>query len=162
MNPVDHPHGGVSIPETGDVLEAEWLITTNRVTTNILVRLLPSPDTPPKVKRPVLLPPEGRVFCVVPRRRRNKVAGIHGLMGWCYTGLLATIEGTAKSRRLVAPRQVLWHLAHKNLKAVLCQEVRYQNIRDGKPRMRDVKCNCRVRQVLGRRTVLNLFCSTWC
>lgn len=56
-------------------------MTRDRVTTNILVRLLPFPDTPPRDRRLVLLPRGERVSSVVLRRRRSRVAGIHGLIG---------------------------------------------------------------------------------
>jgi hypothetical protein len=65
----------------------------HRVTINILVRLLPSPDTPPRVKRPVLLPPEGRVSSVVPRRQRSKVvAGFMVSLGWCLLACLHLLK----------------------------------------------------------------------
>jgi hypothetical protein len=98
MNPVDHPHGGVSFahgPFSGRRLRT--LTPSNRVTTNILVRPRPSRGTLPRVKRLVLLLRGERVCCVVLKRLRNKAAGIHGLMGWCYTGLLTTKESAAES-----------------------------------------------------------------
>ena len=71
MNPVDHPHGGVSI--SGSIRKQDRELTIHyRVTTNILVRRLPSPDTLPRVKRRVSLPPEELVSSAVPRRRRSK------------------------------------------------------------------------------------------
>ena len=104
MNPVDHPHGGVS-SQWPIFVGAKRTDSSPRVTTNILVRLLPSRGTPPRDRRLVLLPPGGRVCCVVRRRRRSKrAAGFMVSLGWCYTGLLATIEGTAEGRRLVATR----------------------------------------------------------
>lgn len=80
MNPVDHPHGGVRIPESSasSTQDANQL---NRVTTSILVRLLPSPDTLLLVRRLVSLPPEELVFSAVPRRPRIKATDFHGLIG---------------------------------------------------------------------------------
>jgi hypothetical protein len=104
MNPVDHPHGGVSSSWCWRG-ETHTTDTSCRVTTNILVRRRPSLGTLPRVKRRVLLPPEGQVCCVVLKRRRNKAAaGLMVSLGWCYIGLLATSEGTAKGRNLVALR----------------------------------------------------------
>lgn len=51
-------------------------------------------------------------------------------LGWCYTGLLATIEGTAEGRRLVAPRASTMAFGAQNLKAVLCEDVRYQEYQE--------------------------------
>ena len=104
MNPVDHPHGGVSSQRP--ICERTKMTDSSpRVTTNILVRLRPSRVTPPRDRRPVLLLLGGRVCCVVRRRRRSKrAAGFMVSLGWCYTGLLETIEGTAEGRRLVATR----------------------------------------------------------
>lgn len=80
MNPVDHPHGGVSflnpIRQTQADTDPHY-----RVTTSTLVRPLPSHGTPYRDRRPVLLLPEGQVCSVVLRRQRSKVAKIHGLIG---------------------------------------------------------------------------------
>ena len=124
MNPVDHPHGGVSYSGSA------WTVTQMtdkfyRVTTSILVRRLPFLDTPPRVKRPVSLLPGGRVCCVVLRRRRSKGAGFMVSLGWCFTGLLATIKGTAGSRSLPATSyegKLFRHLAHK-ITSKLCVHV---------------------------------------
>jgi hypothetical protein len=43
------------------------------VTTSILVKPRPSPDTPSRVKRPVSSPRGGQVCSVVPRRSRIRV-----------------------------------------------------------------------------------------
>lgn len=101
MNPVDHPHGGVRTPafHVPDFASTDKM---NRVTTSILVKPLPSPDTPSRVKRPVLLLREGRVCCAVLKRRRIKGLVFMVSLGWCYSGLLASIDGTVASRRLVA------------------------------------------------------------
>ncbi len=78
MNPVDHPHGGVSFlrcsmgGKTG-----ERLTPAARVTINISVRLRPSQDTLHRVKRRVLLLPDGRVCSVVRKRQRSKL-----LLSW--------------------------------------------------------------------------------
>lgn len=112
MNPVDHPHGGVSSPRGygEQVAEAD---TRCRVTTNISARRRPSPDTPPRARRPVSLPREGRVCCVVLRRRRTEGQDFAGVsLGWCYCGLLASIDGTAASRSPVAQKQAPGHSAH--------------------------------------------------
>jgi hypothetical protein len=101
MNPVDHPHGGVSRTEAVG-RRTKDADSSYRVTTNILVRLLPFPDTPPRVRRPVLLLPEELVCCVVLRRRRSKSKGgwlFHGLIGmvlqWrAYTSMESTAEGS--------------------------------------------------------------------
>lgn len=87
MNPVDHPHGGVSrIGPEGIV--SMMLTCETRVTINISVRPLRSRDTRRKVKRRVLLRRDGRVCYVVPRRRRSKM-GIPQVMvhqgGWSFT-----------------------------------------------------------------------------
>ncbi|KAK0732759.1 translation protein SH3-like domain-containing protein [Apiosordaria backusii] len=102
MNPVDHPHGGVSASHisTRMVCIAE-LTHLYRVTTSISVRRRPSPDTPPRVKRRVSLLPAERVCCVVPRRRRSKGCftvlhlgkGFNGL----HWSLLLCSYGTAES-----------------------------------------------------------------
>jgi ribosomal protein L2 len=88
MNPVDHPHGGVR--NSRDMIYRNRKADSrHRVTINILVRLLPSPDTPSRVKRPVLSLPEERVCSVVPRRQRIKLlAGFMVSLGRC---LLACI-----------------------------------------------------------------------
>jgi hypothetical protein len=104
MNPVDHPHGGVRIPKQAHEPGTFDTDKFHRVTTSILVRRLPSPDTPLRVKRPVLLLPEGRVCCVVLKRRRSKGLGFLVSLGWCYSGLLASFDGTAASRSLVAQK----------------------------------------------------------
>ncbi|KAH7040991.1 translation protein SH3-like domain-containing protein [Microdochium trichocladiopsis] len=90
MNPVDHPHGGVSYGSIlEDALHADGEAAENalkdglgternadasqlRVTTNTLVKLLPFRDTLLRVKRRVSSLPDGQVCCVVPRRRRSK------------------------------------------------------------------------------------------
>lgn len=106
MNPVDHPHGGVCFPATYMYLTFGWdTDKLHRVTINTSVKLLPSLDMPPRVKRLVLSPPEGRVCCVVLRRQRSK--GLENLvsLGRCYSGLLASIlDGTAASRNMVAQK----------------------------------------------------------
>ena len=102
MNPVDHPHGGVSRTEAGGRPTKDADLSC-RVTTNILVRLLPCPDTPPRVRRPVLLLPEEPVCCVVLRRRIKSRGGagfFHGLIGmvlqWrAYTSMESTAEGSS-------------------------------------------------------------------
>jgi large subunit ribosomal protein L8e len=76
MNPVDHPHGGVSAARLTGCWNTGYLTRRYRVTINTLVRRRPSRGTPPRVRRLVLLLREGRVCCVVPRRRRSK--GFHG------------------------------------------------------------------------------------
>jgi hypothetical protein len=99
MNPVDHPHGGVSFPDllqtgSGDILTQHF----SRVTINILVRLLPSPDTLPRVKRRVSLLPGELVSCAVPRRPRIKHFSWFWFLGWGSSdciGLLLCRYGTA-------------------------------------------------------------------
>ena len=49
---------------------------------------------------------------MVLKRRRIKGLGFEVSLGWCYRGLLTSIDGTAVSRSLVAQKQVQWHLAH--------------------------------------------------
>lgn len=80
MNPVDHPHGGVSSASTLCELfeDANQLC---RVTINILVRRPLLIGTLCQVKRRVLLLREERVCCVVLKRQRSKTARIHGLIG---------------------------------------------------------------------------------
>lgn len=81
MNPVDHPHGGVS--KTKFRLNDLHLTRLHRVTTNILVKPPPSTATLSLVKRLVSSLPDGLVCCVVPRRRRTKAVG--DFMGWGFT-----------------------------------------------------------------------------
>lgn len=104
MNPVDHPHGGVRVPDKWGVKSEIDADNFYRVTTSTLVRRLPFPDTPLRVRRPVLSLPEGRVCCVVLRRRRSKGLDFLVSLGWCYSGLLASFDGTAASRSLVAQK----------------------------------------------------------
>lgn len=70
MNPVDHPHGGVSIPRPRRY--PTDLTLAYRVTINTLVRPLPSRGTLPRVRRRVSLLRGGPVCYVVPRRPRIK------------------------------------------------------------------------------------------
>lgn len=71
MNPVDHPHGGVSNFEP--IIYHLFLTSLlYRVTTNISVKPLPSTVTPSPVKRLVSSLPDGLVCCVVPRRSRSR------------------------------------------------------------------------------------------
>lgn len=69
MNPVDHPHGGVSGLEPRFYVHV-FLTHSYRVTTNISVKPPPSPVTPRRDRRLVSSLPDGLVCCVVPRRRR--------------------------------------------------------------------------------------------
>lgn len=78
MNPVDHPHGGVSKPESRS--NDLHLTGRYRVTTNISVKPPPSTVTLSLVKRRVSSLPDGLVCCVVPRRRRTKA--VADFMGW--------------------------------------------------------------------------------
>lgn len=78
MNPVDHPHGGVS--KTEFRFNDLHLTRRHRVTTNISVKPPPSTATLSLVKRLVSSLPDGLVCCVVPRRRRTKAVG--DFMGW--------------------------------------------------------------------------------
>lgn len=78
MNPVDHPHGGVS--RTHFRFNELRLTRRHRVTTNISVKPPPSTVTLSLVKRRVSSLPDGLVCCVVPRRRRTKV--VADFMGW--------------------------------------------------------------------------------
>jgi large subunit ribosomal protein L8e len=71
MNPVDHPHGGVSNIESNFCRSCLTLVLY-RVTTNISVKPPPSLVTPPRVKRLVSSLPDGLVCCVVPRRSRSR------------------------------------------------------------------------------------------
>jgi hypothetical protein len=94
MNPVDHPHGGVSTNRVSlvTVCVADILY---RVTTNISEKPLLSLGTPPKDRKRVSLPQEEQVCCVVLRRRRSKerLAGFHGSIGMVLQWL-ASLEGT--------------------------------------------------------------------
>jgi large subunit ribosomal protein L8e len=98
MNPVDHPHGGVSFPSLTRQNDAD-ADPHNRVTISTSVRPLPFHGTPSRDRRLVLLPPEGQVCSVVLRRQRSKVAKIHGLIGMVFSGFL-TMDGTAQGRNL--------------------------------------------------------------
>lgn len=76
MNPVDHPHGGVSRIDSCGLCRRRLRMLTwihYRVTINISVKPRQSPDTQHKVKRRVSLRRDGRVCYVVPRRRRSKM-----------------------------------------------------------------------------------------
>jgi hypothetical protein len=104
MNPVDHPHGGVSAGSPGEYWDvAVYLTRLCRVTINTLVRRRQSRGTLPRVRRRVLLLRGERVCCGVPRRRRSKAfmcsssgQGVHGiaLVIYCFvvTGLLRRTE----------------------------------------------------------------------
>jgi large subunit ribosomal protein L8e len=83
MNPVDH----VSFHLQPDSAEIELQISDNLlysltvvVTTSTSVRPRPSPATPPRVKRPVSLPPAELVCSAVPRRPRIKSS-----FSWSYS-----------------------------------------------------------------------------
>lgn len=105
MNPVDHPHGGVStrrLGSGGGCWKARYLTQHHyRVTINTSARPRPSRGSLLRVRRRVLLLRGGRVCCVVPRRRRSK--GFHGsTLGArgssdCIGLLLLCSYGTAKA-----------------------------------------------------------------
>lgn len=76
MNPVDHPHGGVSTENPNRAKDVVYLTYYHRVTINILVRRRPSRGTPLRVRRRVSLLRGGRVCSVVPRRQRIRC--VHG------------------------------------------------------------------------------------
>jgi hypothetical protein len=69
MNPVDHPHG---VRISGVMRMDNGLMNNRVVTINISVKLPPSRDTLPKVKRLVLSLLVELVCSVVPRRSRIK------------------------------------------------------------------------------------------
>ena len=99
MNPVDHPHGGVSTIRLGSTRDNGTLMSLYRVTINILVRRRQSRGTLPRVKRRVLLLRGELVCSVVPRRRRSKAftvlhqgRGVH----WLHWSLLLCSYGAAK------------------------------------------------------------------
>lgn len=75
MNPVDHvscaPLPWLAIHCSLSNQSSSYSLTVV-VTTSISVRPRPSPATPPRVKRPVSLPPAEPVCSVVPRRPRIK------------------------------------------------------------------------------------------
>jgi hypothetical protein len=75
MNPVDHPHG---VCTANANLDHKILIKYRVVTTNILVKPLPSRDTLHKVKRLVSLPLGELVCCVVLKRSRIRRLDIGG------------------------------------------------------------------------------------
>jgi hypothetical protein len=86
MNPVDHVRASTtSLMKT--TTDSRYYSLTVVVTTSTLVRRLPFHDTPLKVKRPVLLPPEELVFCVVPKRSRTRciieISVLVGFLGFC-------------------------------------------------------------------------------
>jgi ribosomal protein L2 len=124
MNPVDHPHGGVSIPGgqlqswTGNVDNLTF--SPNRVTINISVRPRPSRGTLPRVKRRVSLLRDGLVCSAVPRKPRIKavvvwfrvgVIGLHlslfskdGIAGgWKIKGFTCNYHGQKENKRI--PKQ---------------------------------------------------------
>ncbi|KAI1180435.1 translation protein SH3-like domain-containing protein [Nemania sp. FL0916] len=92
MNPVDHPHGGVSCRQRNTRRQAGDMLTQDtRVTINISVRLRPSRDTRHRVKRRVLLRPDGQVCSVVRKRRRSRVFLRGSLVyqgGWSFIATL--------------------------------------------------------------------------
>lgn len=95
MNPVDHPHGGVSI--SGSPSDDTHLTVHSRVTTNILVKPLPSTATLCLVKRRVSSLPDGLVCCVVLRRSRIKAfsaAAFWGLGSSDCFDLWSRVQGT--------------------------------------------------------------------
>jgi len=103
MNPVDHPHGGVS-REANISMSRYSLTPCSRVTINISVKLRRSPGTLPKVKRRVLLLRGERVCFVVPRRSRNKEAH-ESIMGLGFTDCIVlhvagTVHGRGKTSML--------------------------------------------------------------
>lgn len=79
MNPVDHPHGGVS--KISSSRADSELTHLYRVTTSTLVKPLLSTGTLWPVRRRVSSQPGGLVCCVVPRRSRTK-----GFLGICFQG----------------------------------------------------------------------------
>lgn len=97
MNPVDHPHGGVSKPNS--CCHGLHLTHHHRVTTNISVKPPPSTVTLSLVKRLVSSLPDGLVCCVVPRRRRTKA--VADFMGW---GLRIALISSVL--RVLVPRAV--------------------------------------------------------
>lgn len=91
MNPVDHPHGGVS--GINSLCCDTELTHVYRVTINTLVKPLRSTGTLYLVRRQVLSQPGGLVCCVVLRRSRTK-----GFLGICFQGFglwIALIFGLA-------------------------------------------------------------------
>lgn len=72
MNPVDHVRLPSRLFLGTSVSDLDFYSLTVVVTTSISVRLRPSPVTPPRVKKPVLLLPGELVCSVVPRRPRTK------------------------------------------------------------------------------------------
>lgn len=127
MNPVDHPHGGVSENRgTGDprtlFLHHENILTRFlhfRVTTNISVRPQPSRGTLPRVKRRVLSPPGGRVCCAVPRRQRSKGFGAR-FVGWDCMDHCFVFKGTLCVGRAAISElwPVLFFTVSKDLKRI--------------------------------------------
>lgn len=97
MNPVDHPHGGVSFgwPQ----VRQECTLTHPRVTINISERHPPCRDTPSRDKRPVLLLLAELVCSAVPRRSRIKrwAVGISFTFGQAGFAL-CTFNGAQRGR----------------------------------------------------------------
>lgn len=98
MNPVDHPHGGVSFGQLR-AHEEDSLIICSRVTINISERHPPSPDTLSRDKRPVSLLLAEPVCSVVLRRSRIKrcVIGISYTFGQAGFAL-CTFNGARRGR----------------------------------------------------------------
>ena len=98
MNPVDHPHGGVSFGQLRAHQE-NLLIICPRVTINISERHPPSPDTLSRDKRPVSLLLAELVCSVVLRRSRIKrwVIGISYTFGQAGFAL-CTFNGARRGR----------------------------------------------------------------
>ena len=125
MNPVDHPHGGVRFSEMRRCTTFEWDADKfHRVTINTLVRLLPSLDTPPRDRRLVLSLPEGRVCCVVLRRRRSKGLENFDLIGMVLQWLACIYYRWYSCERESGSSEskVLWHLAYTKIIGSFCYE----------------------------------------
>lgn len=95
MNPVDHPHGGVSCTQIPIPHSCTFDLThySSRVTTNILVKPLPSLVTLSRVRRRVSSQPGALVCCVVPRRSRSK--------GCLFSRLLLSLGGWVQRVALI-------------------------------------------------------------
>ena len=102
MNPVDHVRRFLTTRTMTDSL-THFFSLTEVVTTNILVRPLPSAGTPRRVKRRVSLLPGELVCSVVPRRSRTRYLGDWGSslcgLGFGYSLLSGRLQKVSVEAR---------------------------------------------------------------
>ena len=101
MNPVDHVRLSEGTWTTKIIItNISFSSLTVVVTISTLVRRRPSPATPPRVKRPVSLPPGELVSCVVPRRSRIKcIIELSVLVGFLWVSPAVSEQRTPRNER---------------------------------------------------------------